>query len=577
MSVADTTAGGGLDGNTREETPPERPHRRPGPRARALLAVGIPTALLALHTWFYGRWIEDDAGITFAFARSLATGAGPVLQPGAAPVEAYSNPTWLAILVVGRWLGLFDRGALFGQPDIVLYPKLVAILCGAAMFGAFYSVARVVARRPVLVTAIAGSITAGVPSFVIWTTSGLENALFALLVVALAAVLARAAVEGRLGATRTAVVCGALAALAALSRPEGLVYAAAYPVAAVLLVHRADLRAAARTVLISVGTFLVPVGMYLVVRLIVFGDYLPNTARAKEQGLPTPGGLNKPASLIMYAGWLTVVLVVALVVLALQRRSRTRTAVAMILVPLALALSAFAFLSADWMAQYRFATPVWPLSALAVTLSAARLWSSTTVRTRAVGSVAVVIALALTATGWVAAADSFRNSPTAPMCWVARSVGQRINGYADILGIRDGSLLAVDGGGTSLTTRLRFIDLSGLADTRIARLWSADDMAGLRDLVYDVERPTFFKIDSGWAEGTRSGLLSDPRLPRDYTVVTSSGPGTQTWVRRDAVRNAQALTQAQQWARDMRVQVDTPWLASDRTRWLCGPTLRVGS
>lgn len=163
------------------------------------------------------------------------------------------------------------------------------------------------------------------------------------------------------------------------------------------------------------------------------------------------------------------------------------------------------------------------------------------------------------------------------MCFVAQSVGQRINGYAAILGIRDGSLLAVDGGGTSLTTRLRFIDLSGLGDARIARLWSADDMAGLRDLVYDVERPTFLKIDSGWAEGTRSGLLGDPRLPLDYTLVSSSGPGTETWVRRDAVPNVRSLTQAQQWALQMRLQVDRPFLASDRTRWMCGPTLRVGS
>jgi hypothetical protein len=68
-------------------------------------------------------------------------------------------------------------------------------------------------------------------------------------------------------------------------------------------------------------------------------------------------------------------------------------------------------------------------------------------------------------------------------------------------------------------------------------LWSADDMAGLRDLVYDVERPTFLKIDSGWAEGTRSGLLGDPRLPLDYTLVSSSGPGTETWLRRAAVPN----------------------------------------
>ena len=43
---------------------------------------------------FYGQWIVDDAGLTFAYARSLSTGAGPVLQPGAAPVEGFSSPAY---------------------------------------------------------------------------------------------------------------------------------------------------------------------------------------------------------------------------------------------------------------------------------------------------------------------------------------------------------------------------------------------------------------------------------------------------------------------------------------------------
>ena len=70
------------------------------------VAVGVPSAVLGLHSASYGQWIVDDAGITFAYARSLATGAGPVLQPGAAAVEGYSDPTWLALLVAAhrlRW------------------------------------------------------------------------------------------------------------------------------------------------------------------------------------------------------------------------------------------------------------------------------------------------------------------------------------------------------------------------------------------------------------------------------------------------------------------------------------------
>lgn len=194
-----------------------------------LLPVGVPTVLVALHMQLYGRWIVDDAAITFAYARSLASGEGAVLQPDADQVEGYSNPAWLAVLVLGRWLGLFDRGTWFGVPDLVLFPKIVALLCCAGVFAGFYAVVRAVSRRPVVLTVVAGAVTAAVPSFAIWVSSGLENPLLALIAVTLAALLARAAIARRLLEVRVAVGCGLLAALAALTRPDGLIYAAAYP------------------------------------------------------------------------------------------------------------------------------------------------------------------------------------------------------------------------------------------------------------------------------------------------------------------------------------------------------------
>ncbi|MDT5014040.1 MAG: hypothetical protein QOD39_200, partial [Mycobacterium sp.] len=249
-----------------EETPPPAT----GIRRRWLVAVGVPTLLTGLHATYYGPWIVDDAGLPFAYARSLATGAGPVLQAGAEPVEGYSNPAWVAILVVGRWLGLFDRGTLFGIADIVLFPKLVALLCCLGIFAAMYAIAKSVTQRPVLVTVIAGAATSAVPSFVIWTTSGLENALFALAVTVLAAVLACAALDGRLLVTKTAVLAGLLAALAALTRPDGLVYVVAFPIAAAIMLRRETTRQTVRACVKSVIAFAVPVLTYLLWRLLTF-------------------------------------------------------------------------------------------------------------------------------------------------------------------------------------------------------------------------------------------------------------------------------------------------------------------
>lgn len=543
-------------------------------RRGLIVAAGVPTLLTWLHAQYYGPWIVDDAGLTFAYARSLATGAGPVLQPGTEPVEGYSNPAWMAILVGGRWLGLFDHGSLLGRPDIVMFPKIVALLCCFGVFAAMFAVAVKVARHPVVLTVIAGGAVAAVPSFVIWTTSGLENALYALAVVGLAAVLACAVADAKLLAVDFAVAAGALAAVATLSRPDGIVYAAAFPIVAVIGAHRGRLRQTATAALISVGTFAVPVGAYLTWRLVMFGDYLPNPARAKEQQLPTLADFDKPAALLDYLGWLTAVLGVAVVAAALSRRSANRPVILALLVPLGLAVFVYAALATDWMAQHRFATPVWPLTALVIAVAAVDGLADASTRRRLVAAAAAIVATVLSMAGFSAQARSFRAEPTAPLCIIAQNTGYLLNGYADILEVNDGAVLAVDGGGSSLTSRLRFVDLSGLADRRIARFWQNDDPAGLRGYVFDELRPTFIRLFRNWDHRARLALTEDPRMARDYVLLWTAGGGGGDWVRRDAVPDAAALTEARGWGTDSMIRIDERYQGVTPQRWWCGEVLR---
>lgn len=533
-----------------------------------VVAVGVPTAVLAAHSALYGRWIVDDAAITFAYARSVATGAGPVLQPGADPVEGFSNPAWLAILVVGRWLGLFDHGAWFGVPDLVAFPKAVALLCCAGMFAAFHGVARSVTARPVAVTVAAGSVTAAVPSFAIWTTSGLENALLALTVVGLAAVLARSAIAGRLLDARVAGTCGLLAALAALARPDGLVYVAAYPVAVLLLLTRARWRAALTAVAASLAAFAVPAGGYLAWRVATFGEYLPNTALAKAQGLPSPDELDRPVALVSYTGWLTVVLVVGVVAAGLVRRGPLRTALAMLNVPLGLAVAAYAVLEPDWMGEHRFATPVWPLAALGAATAAAGVLPGLAARARTAVAVLAVAATTLTGLAWQAAAREFRASPTVPMCGVAQYMGASVNEFGRILGIESGSLATPDVGGAALTSRYRVVDLAGLTSAKIAEFHRTGDMPGLRDHLLEKVRPEFIEIHGNWSTGT--GLLDDPRMASGWVPILKRSENSGWFVRRDLVdpaRLAAAAEHAENVAVPQRAHL------SRAPRSSCGDTL----
>jgi hypothetical protein len=169
----------------------------------------------------------------------------------------------------------------------------------------------------------------------------------------------------------------------------------------------------------------------------------------------------------------------------------------------------------------------------------------------------------------------FRTHPTVGVCNIALNTGYQVNGYADILGVgTGGTLLAADGGGSSLTSRQRLVDLAGLAEPRIARFWQQDDMAGLRDYVFDEVQPTFVKIFAGWDHRTRVALTDDPRFARDYIQLLALGPGGGDWVRRDVVRDTEALRRAQTWGAEALAKIDKMYDDVVPVRWNCDTTLR---
>ena len=69
----------------------------------ALLAVAL--IVFALIVW-RSYFLIDDAFISFRYAKNWADGHGPVYNPGiSAPVEGYSNFSWVALLTLGALAG----------------------------------------------------------------------------------------------------------------------------------------------------------------------------------------------------------------------------------------------------------------------------------------------------------------------------------------------------------------------------------------------------------------------------------------------------------------------------------------
>ncbi|MFJ1763581.1 hypothetical protein ACIOD2_24930 [Amycolatopsis sp. NPDC088138] len=526
MSLAETTEARPL-----AEPEPDRPQpadpivTRRGWRAKlaAVAAILGGTALIAVHASFYGHWLIDDSAITFAYSRNVADGFGPVLQPGASPVEGYSNPTWMILLALGKLVGLFDHGTIFGVNDQILFPKGLALACCLGVLVLFYFGAKTLSRRPALITFVAGAALAAIPSFVIWCFSGLENSFYALTVAAVAVLCLRAVQSGKLLNHQVAAGAGLIAVTAALTRPDGIIYAGVYPIVVALFLKRELLARSIRAVVVSVAAFVVPYGAYVVFRWFEFGRLVPNTAVAKGQEPPTLDDLARPGQIVDYVGWLIVAVAVACLVMLLVRPSRLCTGLIALLAPFGLSVVAFIVLESDWMGQLRFATPVWTLGAFGGAIVVVEALAAARPRGRIVLACLLVIALVSSVSSFYTQGTSYRANTKTAMCIVAERDAQAINGFADILKLPDTAQVGlIDLGATSLGSRIRVLDLAGLGDKPIADYLHDNNLAGLRDYVFGTAKPEMITFIGSWI--TTLQFDKDPRFDSQYETIFVNRP-----------------------------------------------------
>ncbi len=235
-------------------------------RDRLLAALVALLALVAVaHVAYFGDWVVEDAAISWAYARNIARGLGPVPWPGAEPVEGYSNPLWVALLAAGQLAGLH---VLWGS-------KLLGTTLTAMTVPLVYRLARrAVPEAPVAAPLTAAAAFATCSQVGIWGAAGLENPLFNFL---LAAGLLRLFHEQE--HPGAAPWSAAWFGLLSVTRPEGVVYAAAAGALTALARWRrgADRVELARWWLVLLGPLLV----YHLARWAYFAWPLPATAYAK--------------------------------------------------------------------------------------------------------------------------------------------------------------------------------------------------------------------------------------------------------------------------------------------------------
>lgn len=334
-------------------------------------------AIAACALWAFRAFTVDDAFIAYRHARNWAHGHGAVMNPGER-VEGVSNLPWTLALGVAASLGV---------PPHAAGPRLSAAAALVTVLAAF-----VLARRAGVGGGVAALVTAVFAPLAIWGASGMETAAFALVVAA--AVTLAIPTPGAASRRRT-LAAGIAFALASALRPEGIAFALAAAFA--LALSPGARRRAGTIAAIAVCGFIA----LALVRLAVYGDWLPNPARAKSPSLAglVPGMLYAATLLLSYP------LAFAALVLRGARAEARVTVAAVVGAQLAIVIA----VGGDHFAGYRFLVPVWPLLALAVSGAAApHAW-------RRVAHPALAIALA--AAGAVAIAWPGSLAPVA--AWIA--------------------------------------------------------------------------------------------------------------------------------------------------------------
>jgi hypothetical protein len=498
--------------------------------------IALITAIYYFQTLPLSDWLVDDAGISFAYAKNLASGYGLVSQPGQIPVEGYSNPVWVFLLSVFALANI----------DIVTIVKTLSQgLSIMAMGMVFLTLCDL--GLPLLYSLVAVGWLTCQPAFVIWSISGLENPLYSFLLATLFFTLARQQSRS------TAAFSGILSGFISLTRPEGIIYGCIYP-----LFHRKHTK-------YYLPGFVPIFVFHLVFRIAYFGDLFPNPYYIKSEQFLSREWLTNAITkseglLISLFGGKSFVfpafILFGLLILYLAWQRTVKKELYSIGVFLFVAIVGYIILPKDWMEEYRYATPVflfaYPFIVSSVSIGMNSIPANKHAQTIGLGLLFVWWFLSY-GIAFEARFDNFIHAPTVPMAGVA-SAFNRFEEYGRVLDLKQEiSVLTPDvGGALYYFPNIHIYDLGGLVDPTISRTIGRDENA-LHDYIFR-ELPTFIHIHGEWAYMANLDVdqrfrtmyvpiyeFMDLHIREKYGVEIYSGD----FVRRDLISSPEVLTELQ--------------------------------
>lgn len=466
----------------------------------SLVAVVAVVGLYARHTHrHFATFTIDDAAISYAYAKNVATGHGFRLTPNTNPVEGFSNPLEVLLLVPCGRLGLdLDLAAkLLNIGAVVLAVLAAALLLWRNLRGW--------ARLWIAVPCAFGFLW---PAFNHWTAAGLEGGLLCglqMLSVTLLAIPAE-----RRGRDE---VLAAVAVLLVLVRPEGLVYGLVAVLGRMLQPGR-RWRCA--------GWFVAGCVAVFTVRFFLFRHWLPNTYYAKMSSQATfRTGWEYVRN---FFAWYGLAYFSCGLPLFAMLFPRTRVPALTALAQAGFAVVFAIAVGGDWMRHYRFMQamqgPYWVLCLIG--LLALLSWrpkhdgawlgaGRSNLVLLSLGPMAFFGLHGLPQRIHLATVDH-----DVDMRKIAK-VGALYRGLGQQLDLGRPLLIAdVDAGGMSYPPGIDVLDMGGLADLTFGYAWTRRP-SEIVDYFFDYRRPHTMHTHGGWVDGRPMHSLSP--FEREYRVM----------------------------------------------------------
>ncbi|MGE0518726.1 MAG: hypothetical protein AB7N53_03170 [Candidatus Binatia bacterium] len=318
-------------------------------RARAVLLIelGLVLAVLAVQFphWWELRWVQDDAYVSFRYARNLVRGEGLVYNSGER-VEGYTNFLWTALAAAPLASGAED-------PLPFMYGISAALWI--ASFGLLIALGVALWAEGLWAGPLIALPLAFHWSYNLWFVSGMETPLVTFCTIAAVSAVALDPRRHRWAP----LAAGASAVALMLTRPDGVVIFAALALAVALLdgaqIRRE--RSWCHRVLIPLLPLVLIFAPYQAWRLWYYGALLPNTYYAKAAYLPF---WSRGIEYVAFYGWIYRLWLFTPVLVAGAGLARTplarRFLHAALLATVAVCLYV-ARLGGDFM-EWRFLTPI---------------------------------------------------------------------------------------------------------------------------------------------------------------------------------------------------------------------------